>query len=190
MRSQRIVWAAITACVAIAACQKYTDTPGVDDPRLHNRFYCNTPDAVNYNWDFPGTPDSTKCVFPSDVFKGHYYYVDSIYNADGSSLLKQDTLQFDIQALNRTHISLTGFCGSGNGATIALTATRTFRAQVDTVAAIVKGQLLCRPLDTLSGYFIASQDSTSGILARRLKFSFTVLSDTGSTEHRGTAIKQ
>ena len=37
-----------------ASCSKYTDDPGETDPRL-SRKYCNDPEAVNYNRDFPGT---------------------------------------------------------------------------------------------------------------------------------------
>lgn len=181
MKEMKGITAILITTVALTACQKYTDTPGVDDPRLHGHKYCNTPDAVNYNWDFPGDADSTVCFFPSDVFKGHYSFVDSIYNSDGTALLRQDTLQLNISPLSRTAISLQGFCGTAGG--VRLTATRTFRAQVDTL--IPNGQALCRPLDTLSGTITTAATDTA-----HLRFTFTVVSDTGSTQHRGTARRQ
>src|SRR5438132_180001 len=80
--SKKIVHKTAILCVGIslllAACKKYVDEPGKSDPRL-SRKYCNDPEAVNFNRDFPGTADNSVCFFPSDAFKGTYTFTDSIY---------------------------------------------------------------------------------------------------------------
>jgi len=68
----------IIACLSsILGCTKWTDTQNASDPRLTQK-YCNDPFAVNYNWGFPGIPDNSTCVFPSDVYVGTYVFHDSI----------------------------------------------------------------------------------------------------------------
>lgn len=163
----------------LASCQKYQDEPGQGDPRL-SRKYCNDPDAVNYNLDFPGTADNSVCYYPADAFKGTYKFVDSIYS--GSNKTPQElplTLQF--VAKNQTQFDITGFCPNGNA--LHFTANRALRASGDTT--ILNGQTLCRTKDTVSGYLTRSLGDSSRVL-----FFLTVVSDTGTTTHQGTAYRQ
>lgn len=77
------------ALLLLISCEKWQDSKADSDPRLQDRKYCNDPDAVNFNWGFPGVPDSTKCIFPTDLYVGTYSFTDSIYSSN--NLL--DTLQ-------------------------------------------------------------------------------------------------
>src|SRR5262245_8926779 len=81
----------------LASCEKWEDTPGKSDPRLERK-YCNDPEAVNYNRDFPGTADNSVCYYPSDAFSGRYSFIDSIYD-EGNKLIKQESLVIDVTAL-------------------------------------------------------------------------------------------
>ena len=164
----------------VASCTKYTDDPGDSDPRL-SRKYCNDPEAVNFNRDFPGTADNSVCFFPADVFKGQYAFTDSIYNGS-NKLLAERPLVLNFSAENRTKISMLGFCGGG-GTPITFTANRQLRAFADTI--VLNGQLLCRPKDTVSGYLTQSPGDSI-----RLRFFLTVVSDTGTALHQGTAYRQ
>ena len=167
--------------ICFFSCKKSTtsDTPATD-PRL-TRLYCNDPEAVNYNWAFPGTPDNTTCFYPTQVFRAAYVYNDSVYFSDGTFLFaKRDTLR--IYALDKTKIALVGFCSAYDS--IKLTADRFYRAEIDTATDFEIGQPLCRIKDTVSGTIIQSMTDSS-----LLKVNFSVASDTGTNIHRGTAIK-
>lgn len=181
MRAQfRFVLPLILLPLLLGACKKYTDTPGDFDPRLERR-YCNDPEAVNFNRDFPGTADNSVCVYPSDAFEGAYRYDDSVYDG-AQKLVKVQRIDFNITGTDRIHFQLNGFC-PGSSQSIAFTSSRSLRAQADTTA--LKGQILCRPTDTVSGFITMPLfDST------RIRFSLTVISDTGTVFHQGTAYRQ
>ncbi len=87
-----------------------------------------------------------------------------------------------ITSQSRNQLRISGLCGSG-GATISLTAARTLRATVDT--AVLTGQLLCRPADTVNGFITGSLDDST-----RIQFFLRVVSDTGVSMHTGTAYRQ
>lgn len=168
----------IMLILLVASCKKYMDEPGKNDPRL-SRKYCNDPEAVNFNRDFPGTEDNSVCYYPSDAFKGSYRFTDSIYIGSDTILRP---LTISITAQSKTKFSLTGLC-DGSPTPVTFTATRVLRASVDTT--IVEGQALCRPKDTVSGYIIQPlSDST------QIHFYLTVVSDTGTARHEGTAYRQ
>ncbi len=164
----------------LTACSKYKDEPGGSDPRL-SRKYCNDPEAVNYNFDFPGTADNSVCYYPADAFSGVYSFKDSVYSTPGT-LVRQDSILLRFFALSRVRIAISGFCPGGSDS-LHFTANRTLRASGDTT--IVTGQRLCRDRDTLSGYITKSLGDSS-----RLRFFLTVVSDTGTTTHQGTAYRQ
>ena len=170
----------IVLILLTASCRKYKDEPGPTDVRLARK-YCNDPEAVNFNRDFPGTADNSVCYYPSDVFKGQYNFVDSIF--DGANIrIAEVPLVLNFSATSHTRLLLSGFCGSGAG-TLSLTANRQLRANLDTT--IMDGQPLCRSKDTASGYISQlPSDST------KIRFYFTVVSDTGVAYHQGTAIRQ
>jgi len=177
-------------CLLIAlSCNKYNwhDPKPYSDPNLNGRYYCNDPDAVNYNWGFPGKPDNTLCVYPTDVFKGKYVFVDSVYSLAGltsGDFVYQiiDTLYF--YPISHTKMFVTGFCGSMLD-TIYLTAL-SFNATIDTLAGdtltTYQGQIpFCRIKDTVNGTIFYSR------IDSLLHFSLQVNSDTGLSSHTGKA---
>ncbi|MBS1773379.1 MAG: hypothetical protein JST82_11005 [Bacteroidetes bacterium] len=174
-------------CGAIViACQKTPETK--TDDRL-TRHYCNDPDAVNFNKDFPGIPDNTICYYPTQLFKGSYKLYDSILDGD-FKLRKLDTLPITLTALNNTRLILTGFCEKNSTTdTILLTADKYYKAMPDSTKAannlVLNGWILCRKSDTLTGYLQKPLSDSSLVI-----FKFTVASDTGIYYHYGTAKKQ
>jgi hypothetical protein len=164
-----------------SSCKPVSYTVPAPDTLL-TRFYCNDPEAVNFNWGFPGRPDNALCFYPADVFTGTYRFIDSIYFADGkldsAGSLRQYML--NLVPLSRRQFALYGFCSSDS---LRLSADRFFRASLDTTA--LKGQIFCRQQDTVSGNITRSlEDST------RLSIFFTVVSNMGTATHRGTAYRQ
>src|ERR1044072_1094940 len=118
----------LSLCMVIA-CKKATNNTPDTDSRLP-RLYCNDPEAVNYNWNFPGTPDNTTCVYPTEVFSSAYTYPDSVYFSDGTFLFtKAYTLQ--VHTLDKIRLSLFGFC-PGSTDSLTLTANRFYHADLDT----------------------------------------------------------
>ena len=167
--------------------ESYTANP--DDSRF-DRPYCNDPFAINYNWNFPGTPDNTTCFYPIDIFGGSYMLTDSIYDADyqPDTVLKYPIRLFSLNS-SRIKIGITGFCDKD---TLELTADRFYKAFLDSMDAKINGfdaklsgQLACRTVDTISGYIQKSQSDSN-----KLSIYFTIASDTGLSYHKGTAIKQ
>lgn len=172
----------VSSVVLVISCKKWKDPAAVNDPRLTNP-YCNNPLAVNYNWGFPGKPDSTVCFFPSDIFRGTYIFNDSIFLPDNTYVsFRVDT--FSIYAVSENKIALVGFCSSHSDS-IKLTGLATYQATVDTVAALLTGQTLCRVVDTVNGTITKDQIDTTV-----LHVNFSVASDTGVNLHFGNAIKQ
>lgn len=176
----------VLICSVLIGCTK-TDT-SKSDARLNNTTYCNEPEAINYNLGFPGVPDNTKCIFPTQIFKGNYLLVDSVLDAD-SKLKRVDTLNLTLAAVNNVALNLTGFC---NG-TVTLTANRYYKSVVDSLpiqnggnTSMLSGQYLCgNTKDTISGYILKSQaDST------KINIDFTVASDSGIIFHKGTGTKK
>ena len=177
-------WAYLLFCAFFAGCKAKEQSFPETDPRLGERAYCNNPTAVNYNWDFPGRPDSSVCIFPSDLFAGNYRFTDSIYFGGGEldSARSGTAYTLNIARINNTQMRLSGFCAGGQ--TVPLTGTRTqFRAVVDTVT--LRGALFCRPADTVTGYIFRRLTDTLN-----LSVEFTVYSDTGVNLHRGTLRRQ
>ncbi len=166
----------------LAGCKQIENTYNDTDPRLDSNRYCNDPEAVNYNWNFPGKPDNAVCVYPADLFKGNFLFKDSVTREDGTLDSVASTRQYllSIAAAGNNRVTLTGFCSQ----VLILTAPRTgFRATLDTT--VVKGQLFCRPADTVNGSLQRDLADTMG-----LKIAFTVISDTGTRVHYGTATRQ
>ena len=172
----------------IYSCKKYTDPKAVADPRLTNP-YCNDPAAVNYNVGFPGKPDNTVCYYPSDLFKGVYFFHDSIYLTATNIFLYVDSFTLTIQEMpnsNRAKIKVTGMCQSGDFMT--LTAGPTYVATLDTsirdTSVVNWGQTLCRSEDTVAGTFTRDRVDSAVI-----HIYLRVASDTGVTTHIGDARK-
>lgn len=172
-------------CILIS-CQKYKDPSPRTDARLTNP-YCNDPAAVNYNVGFPGKPDNTVCIYPSDVFKGSYIFRDSVFHTSDNIFLFYDSVVINIDPASHSKISVTGICNSGG--VLTLTAGPTFLATVDTTigdtTVINWGQPLCRPVDTFTGTIFRDRIDTT-----LLHITLQVASDTGMTTHIGDARKQ
>jgi hypothetical protein len=178
--------------VFVLSCIKYKDTKATPDPRLTNP-YCNDPNAVNYNWGFPGKPDSTVCFYPTDVFSGTWEYHDSVFVQPSGLFIYADSFVMTITKLSRTKMTVSGFCGGGGSLT--LTAGLLFIATVDTTIGdsllnatinADEGQPFCMPQDTVNGTFTKNIISDS-----MMSIVLTVNSDTGViSTHIGTAYKK
>ena len=158
-------------------CKRYEDPAPFTDPRIANK-YCNTPSAINYNWNFPGVPDSTTCIFPAEIFNGTYLFHDSIFNSV-DTFLSSSTYPLTFDDIDTSHFNVTGFC---TGITIKATANRYFKFTIDTL--VGNGQALCLN-DTISG-----KGSKNFITDTTIHLEFEVLNDTGTVYHAGTAFKQ
>ena len=174
----------LTGSVVLYSCKKWTDPKAVTDPRLTNP-YCNDPNAVNYNWGFPGKPDNTICFYPTDEFKGKYLFIDSVYSMSGSTdgnflYAIIDTLH--IYARSDTTMVIYGFCNPADSMSLharGLTFTATVDTTVGDSLTTTMGQLFCRIQDTVDGsIFYSRADSL-------LHINFTVTSDTGLSAHVG-----
>lgn len=191
MKFPKIIALFLLVPVFLFSCEKWSDPVAPDDPRLYENKYCNDPEAVNYNWNFPGVPDSAVCIFPSDLFNGTYLYTDSIYDSENvfDAAKSQNTYTLQIIPLGKRTLRVVGFCGLNDS--LKFTAERSsYRATADTTIFIndttkVFGQFFCRTLDTLTGSFMKNQEDSLS-----LKIDFLVVSDTGTFYHRGTAIRQ
>jgi hypothetical protein len=170
--------------VVLFACKKYKDPPATGgDDRLTNK-YCNDSRAVNYNWGFPGKPDNTICIYPVDSFLGSWLFTDSVFLPDGSlQTVQTKTLSFTAtEDTVMTHMSVVGWCGN---IPFFVNANKYRLAYVDTLEEGVGGQLLCATLDTLSGTF----NKNTGFV-NTMKIDLTIINASGTTFHRGEAVKQ
>lgn len=178
--------------MVLAACQKTEEPPKKYDDRLEKR-YCNDPDAINYNWDFPGTPDNSICFFPDEIFNGTYKLTDSLF--DGGfrfDTTSGRTFEITITSVDKVHMTVSGLvinsvCTLNN---IKITGDRYYKASVDSTfspppdSTFLNGFVIpCSP-DTISGFFAKDPDDIS-----RLRVNFTIFGDTGIYFRRGTAIK-
>jgi hypothetical protein len=174
----------ITAIGIFLSCKKYKDSKPVTDPRL-NKHYCNDPNAVNFNWDFPGIPDNSVCFYPTDVFQGVYEFHDSVFLKTSGLYIHADTVVITIHKLSNTKFSMLGFCPSGDS--LIFTAGASFTGTADTTVGDTltnRGQLFCSVADTINGSITKDRIDTGGLLT----FYFQVYSDTGvTTLHIGTA---
>ncbi|MCB0700396.1 MAG: hypothetical protein H6551_01205 [Chitinophagales bacterium] len=174
----------ITLLISLISCKKSNENASLDNG-LFDRPYCNDPEAVNYNRDFPGIPDSTVCYYPIDVFVGSYMMKDSIFNAE----YELDTvLEYTItlKSSNKTNLSVTGFCTGGES--LRFTADKYNKAVADSTyladSTKLPGQLTCSKQDTLTGLLLRNLPDSSLI-----KIDWLILSDTGLNYHIGTGTK-
>lgn len=170
--------------ILLAGCSKTNENQSVDEG-LFTRKYCNDPEAVNFNHGFPGTPDSSVCFYPKDVFAGSYLVEDSIFNTE----FELDTVlqkTFTFIALNNSNLKLNGFCPTGES--IFFTADRFYKAQSDSMffqdSTFIPGQLICNTNDTLIGTINKIEGDT-----QKIRINWTISSDTGVNFHIGTGQK-
>lgn len=174
----------ILLTLTFVACKKSNDNASLDE-ELFDRPYCNDPDAVNYNRNFPGVPDSTTCYYPIDVFVGSYAMKDSIFNAE----FELDTVleyTISLQSTSKKNLRLTGYCG--NGIPLLFTADKYNKAISDSTmladSTKIPGQLTCGKQDTLTGIMLRNLPDTNLI-----RIDWQILSDTGLNYHIGTGTK-
>lgn len=183
MRSKaKILLLALTCSVTIYACSKYKDPPPAQPDDRLNRHYCNDSRAVNFNWGFPGIPDNEVCIYPVDSFLGNWVLTDTVYlpNGDISGTQTKNLTFISTEDTILTHISVTGWCGGSTP--FYLTASKYKKAVVDTLLTGSQGQYLCNNTDTLSGSLLYWSDT--------LRIDFTIVTPTGTTYHKGTALRQ
>ena len=176
---------AVLFAVILFACSKYKDPPpaGHDDRLV--KPYCNDPKAVNYNWDFPGIPDSSVCIYAVDSFKGSWIFKDTVLlpNNDIAEIVDRNLTFTSTEDTIKIHLEVTGWCSGPTP--FYITANKYGKANVDSIPAGVPGQLLCIPTDTLNGYFnknLYGKDT--------MKIELTITNAAGTRYHKGIAIKQ
>lgn len=178
----------LSACVVVLySCAKWKDPKGYTDPKLTNP-YCNDPNAVNYNWGFPGKPDSTVCFYPDALFKGIYLFHDSVYSVTSGLFIGADSFYLTIHSLSKTQISVFGICPSAADS-VLLTAGPTFVATVDTMigdSLTTEGQSLCILADTINGTMTKDRIDSPAVI----HVNFQVATDSGTFIHSGSAIIQ
>ena len=176
----------LLAALLVYSCKKWEDPAPVDDPRISNP-YCNDPEAVNYNWGFPGKPDNSVCVYPADLFQGNYKVHDTIYKADEDLFLRADSMEVQLIKLSNTKLSVIGLCPGGS--VIRITAGSRYGAWVDTTAGdtltLHPGHIFCRQQDTVTGTMTRDRVDSSLMF-----MNLNVWSDTGATIHRARAVKK
>lgn len=165
------------------ACKKEDPKPTDGDGRLTNP-YCNDPNAVNYNWGFPGTPDSTTCIYSVDTFLGTWQFQDSIFAEDSAFIdFQSKMLVFSSsEDSTRIHLAIQGWC---NSETLYAVANKFGYAMVDTLVEGFKGQIMCNQQDSISGTF-----STNTYKMDSMRIELSVRNSTGIQNHKGWAIKQ
>jgi hypothetical protein len=165
----------------VTSCDKWKD-PEEKDLGLKN-YYCNIPEAMNYNHGFPGTPNDSVCIFPIEPFIGSYLYTDSIFNSN-NELIQWVPTNFYISNVSRSQFALHQFCGNAN--TLQFRADKYYRATSDSLLeANTPTQLMCNNIDTLTNANLEffPKDST-------LSIALTVVTDSGIFYHKGKAKKQ
>lgn len=187
--SSRIILIFLSFILILAACKKWEDKAATPDSHFVNH-YCNDPEAVNYNWNFPGTPDNTTCFYPTEVFTGNYLLLDTVYYSAKYTFKEVDSVLLNLNASSRTKLEVKALKGWCPGKVLNFTADRFFKAIADSLKLLpdstaLNGQLFCRDRDTLSGFILRSRSDST-----RIRINFTVVTDTGISYHVGTAIKQ
>ena len=160
------------------SCKRYEDPAAFTDPRI-KELYCNDPSAVNYNWNFPGIPDNSTCIYPSDVFEGLYKYYDTTLDAT-LNVVSTDSFTLSFVKVDSTKMILNGFCGNNP---LSLHANRILRFTIDSLMG--EGQIHCNPLDTITGGGFKQAFSDN----LHIFLNYEILSDTGRTKHKGKGTK-
>jgi hypothetical protein len=183
MRAIVRVLCTVLVLLVVHSCKKWSDPAPVTDSRLVNP-YCNDPEAVNFNWGFPGKPDNSICFYPTDIFKGTYQMIDSVYNLRDGFFMTANPVTLRLFALSKKKLALVGFCGLD---TIRFTATPTYVATLDTLigdSLTIRGQYWCRMQDTVNGTISYNR------LDSFLYVNLIVTSDSGEANHTARARRQ
>ncbi len=169
----------LISLIGLGACKPYEDPSPFTDLRI-TKPYCNDPSAINYNWDFPGKPDNSVCIYPAEIFAGNYFYRDSIVNQDGT-IGELDSFPITITQLDSVKLEILGFCGTK---VHTAKANRYYTFVIDSITGA--GQNFCSTTDTIAGK--GNKSSLDDSLY--IKFNFTTLQNSILKTHTGTATKQ
>lgn len=153
LKTVLLLTAALAVLIAASCLKVKNPAPVKPNPNLTNH-YCNDPNAINYNWGFPGIPDSSVCIYPVDPFLGKWQLVDSVFHSD-STFNYVDTQTITFESTDDTlheHLKITGLCNGGN-TFLTATANKYRQATIDSMDNHTAGQLFCSPTDTISGEF-------------------------------------
>jgi len=186
MRHSGLVLLFILLLIGVAfSCKKWSDPAPVSHPEIANP-YCNDPEAVNYNWGFPGRPDNTTCYYASDLFAGTYFFHDTVYDAKTDLYLSADSGTLILTKISKHGLSVSGLCPSDR---LLFTTQGAYIASADTTVGdsltVHRGQIFCKLQDTLTGSF--TRDKVDSAL---IYINLTVVNDTGATVHIGKAVKK
>lgn len=164
----------------IMGCKRYKDPSPFTDSRI-SKPYCNDPSAINYNWDFPGIPDNSTCIYPAQIFAGNYLFKDSLIDSIGN-VMAIDSFPLQIQMVDSSHLQITGFCGS---LIHTAKANRFYTFTLDSL--VGNGQTYCAGSQDI----ISGKASKTGIFdSTQFTMQYLLQTSTGSSNHHGTAIKQ
>src|SRR5690554_1322158 len=149
-----------------ASCEKYEDKANKDWDG--DEFYCNDPEAVNYNWGFPGEINDSLCIYPTELFVGDWIMIDTVFN---DTLAIIDIQQRAVSFVNKSDdslnhlIELEGYCEDHS--TIIFQANRFMLASVLDILVDDLGQLNCDGESIITG-FIRTQSLQSDTLYLQL----------------------
>ncbi len=163
--SKYIVVLFIISLFSVGSCRKYSDPAPIEDERLDTNFYCNDPDAVNYNWDFPGTPDQGECIFPADAFEGSYTILDSSFSTTDSFVSASVYNNGELDKVANNYVNLSNYCNTS----IKLLLTTFLEISTDTADGHTYDQCVTDTF-TLSGIKL-SIDTTEFVLTKTPKNS-------------------
>lgn len=142
--------------------------------------YCNDPSAINFNWDFPGRPDNSVCIYPSQIYNGDYLFYDTITDFFGN-FKSADSFDLHFNNLDSVYLNISGFCGAK---IFTAKANRYLKFNLDTLTGI--GQLFCNNQDTITLSGSKKEISDTNFIS----IKYQVYTDTGIVYHLGTAIKK
>ncbi len=145
-----------------ASCEKHEDKPIKDWDG--EGFYCNDPEAVNYNWGFPGNINDSLCIYPTDLFVGDWILTDTVFNDTFAIVeIQERTISFVNKSDDSmSHLmELQGYCN--NNTPIVLQANRFMLASLVDLIEDDLGQLGCDGESILTG-FIRLKDFQSDTL--------------------------
>lgn len=162
----------------LASCHPYEDPDAFTDPRIKDP-YCNDPSAVNYNWNFPGVPDNSTCIYPGDVFAGSYLLMDTVLD---ENLEVHYTRSFPIAVskIDSIRFKISGYCA---GVELHAHTNRYLKFTLDSL--VEDGQALCDQ-DTITG----GGEKLSFFDSTGFYMDYEIYADTGMTRHHAKAVKQ
>ncbi len=149
------MWKIFNKCVvvlgifAFASCTKGEDTASPDISDLLTNRYCNNPNAVNYNWNFPGIEDNATCFFSYYFYEGDWIFIDTIRRSD-SSIVGVETYYLNFEKIipdtSESLMAMSGWCSS---ASLIIHVDRFYFARTDSFDNNGGWQKMCSNSDSI-----------------------------------------